>query len=142
MTNCCKCHNAPRGSNGYCVACNRAYQRDYARRKRGAKPRKQPLRALEPHEKFCPGCGLIRDRSDFYKCRSKSDGLMSHCKTCDSFKQMRYQNKNRKHLRPLQRIRQRAFRAANPGYNSNAVRRYRKRKLLRKVEEALYGGLQ
>lgn len=137
---CCNCHAAPRGSNGYCPACNRTYQRDYARRKRGSKPRPQPWRALAENEKYCGGCDRILDRSQFYKCRSKKDGLTSHCKRCNSFNQMRYQAKNRKRLRPLGRIRSAEFRAANPGYNSEAVRRYRKRKMLKKIEQALYGG--
>lgn len=136
---CCKCHKKPRGTSGYCTECNRVYQREYARRKRGAKPRKMPWRTLKAHEKYCPGCNRILDRNEFSNSSTKKDGKQSHCKRCASFKQMRYTSKNRLRLRPLRRISSAAFRAAHPGYNTNAVRRYRKRKLLRKIEEALYG---
>lgn len=135
---CSHCHAAPRhGTSGYCATCKRIYDRDYARRKRGAKARKTAWRVLEDHEKYCPGCDRILDRGDFYKCRGKKDGLMSHCKRCDSFKQMRYQNANRKRLRPIQRERRRQFLAANPGYNARYCRRYARRRKLRKLEQIM-----
>ena len=101
-------------------------------------PHKQPWRKLEPYEKYCPGCNRIRAKTQFSKNRSKKDGLMSHCKDCDSIKQMIYQNKNRKRLQPIKTRKMREYRAANPGYNARSCRIYalrRKVKLLTEVME-------
>ena len=130
---CCKCHQAPRHTNGYCKACNRIYQREYARRKRGAKPRPQAWRALEENEKYCPKCDRILDRSRFSMSASTKDGFMSWCKGCDAFKQASYRAKNKRRLRPLWRAHSAAFRAANPGYNARAVRRHKLGRVLEKL---------
>jgi transcriptional regulator with XRE-family HTH domain len=36
----------------------------------------------DPAEKFCRGCQQTRPRRDFYKDRSRRDGLTSRCKFC------------------------------------------------------------
>ena len=33
-------------------------------------------------EKYCPGCDTSKSTEDFFKCRTKCDGLQSYCKLC------------------------------------------------------------
>src|SRR5689334_14652181 len=132
---CACCKQAPRkGNDCYCADCRRAHSRNSARRTRGNNPRKQPWRPLKPDEKFCPRCNRILDKTEFSKNRGKKDGLMSNCKRCDAIKQMIYQNKNRKRLRPIKTQRMREYRAANPGYNARSCALYHRRCIARKLE--------
>jgi len=40
--------------------------------------------------KFCRSCGKTKEKESFNKCRSKSDGLQSSCKTCQRLRNKRY----------------------------------------------------
>ena len=141
MKLCTLCGKEPRvGKSSFCLECRRAYNREWNRIRRGVKkPRKFPWRALEEDEKYCGGCDRILDRSKFYKDKQKKDGLMSRCSRCDSFKQMRYKAKNKAAHREKNRISQAKFRAAHPGCNTEAIHRYRKRKMTERFEKLLYG---
>ena len=138
---CTICGKEPRvGKSSFCIDCRRTYNREWNQIRRGVvKPRPRPWRALADNEKYCGGCDRILDRSQFYKSVHKKDDLMSHCKRCDCFKQMRYKAKNKVAHREKNRISQAKFRATHPGYNSAAVQRYRRRRIQRKLEAALYG---
>ncbi len=132
---CCRCHREPRKSKqGYCVACYRTYQREWAQRNRGQKPR--PIKpVLPPGFKFCPRCERSLPVERFSRCQSKSDGRMSHCKECDYMKQLRWREKNSARIRVRDRDYQRKWRAANPGYNAAASRRSKRRRIARKFRE-------
>lgn len=141
MKLCTLCGTEPRvGKSSFCVECRRTYQREWSRVRRGVKkPRKLPWRAMDDNEKYCGGCDRILDRSKFYKDRRKKDGLMSHCSRCDSFKKMRYAEKNKDKIRERRKGSSARFRAAHPGYNTEAIKRYRKRKMIERFEKLLYG---
>lgn len=141
MKLCTQCGKEPRiGKSCMCFECRRKYNRDWNRARRGVKkPRPQPWRTLDDNEKYCGGCDRILDRSQFYRSAYKKDGLMSHCKRCDCFKQMRYKAKNKAKHREKYRISVAKFRETHPGYNTEAVRRYRRRRIAAKLEAALYG---
>lgn len=44
--------------------------------------------------KVCPKCGIEKDRSEFYKHRSRKDGLTSYCKICHSVYVNKWQKNN------------------------------------------------
>ena len=137
MTSLCShCHHAPaKSGQAYCVECYRVYQRDWARRHRGSKPR--PVKPVcAPGEKFCTKCRRVLPIERFSRCRSKSDGLMSNCKECDYFKQLAYKERHRRRLRPKFREASRQFRAVNPGYNARACARYKRRRIEKKMRVA------
>jgi len=131
---CTRCKTAPRKiGRCMCTECYRDYQREWARVNRNQQPRPQPPRPLEAHEKYCAKCDRILPRDAFHKSRSKGDGLMSCCKSCDTLKQFSYRVRNRPVVREKGRLASRKFRAANPGYNTLAQRRSRRRKLEQKL---------
>ena len=47
-------------------------------------------------KKTCPKCSIEKTELDFYKCKSKSDGLQSWCKSCES-KRNRDSKRHRKY---------------------------------------------
>lgn len=134
---CCRCHKAPRrATHTYCTECMRAYNREWCQRKRGSTPR--PIKpVLQPGEKFCFGCERILPVEHFHRCKSKSDGRMSRCKDCDYMKQVAYKSKNRARLRERERESSRRFRAAHPGYNSKACAMTKRRRIARKMRQAV-----
>lgn len=134
---CCRCHKKPRRSTqGYCTDCMRAYNREWCRLKRGSTPR--PIKpVVGDDEKFCPKCERILPKSKFSKCRSKRDGLMSNCKDCDYFKQLTYKSKHRERVKEYNRVYQRAYRAANPDYNRKNLARSKRRRIAKKMAEAV-----
>ena len=131
---CCRCHQQPRKySSGYCVECAREYNREWARRKRGAKAR--PIKpVLNDGEKFCFKCERILSIEHFHRCKSKPDGRMSTCKDCDYLKQLVWRAKNRKHLRERERKSSQRWRDTHPGYNKQYNQKRRRVRLMRKLE--------
>lgn len=131
---CSRCHRAPaKPGQAYCVDCYRAYQRDWARRNRGQKPR--PVKPVcDPGEKFCTKCRRILPVEHFSRCRSKSDGLMSNCKECDYLKQLSYKERHRRRVRRLNRENTRKFRENNPGYNARACAKSKRRRIEKKMK--------
>jgi hypothetical protein len=136
---CTCCGKAPADSSrrNYCRECNRTYQRDWARRHRGSKPRKTAPRPLEAHEKFCPRCELILSRDQFFKETRASDGLSSICKACEYWRQQAKRDKKPGTTRRKQRVRSAAFRAKNPGYNARVCRIYSLRRKAAALTAAL-----
>jgi len=135
---CSRCGKAPRMKyTGYCIECNRTYQREYARRTRGCKPKKMPPRPLEENEKFCPRCELILSRDQFFKESRAGDGLSSICKACEYWRQQAKRDRKPATSRRKQRIRSAAFRAKNPGYNARACRIYALRRKQRQLSEVM-----
>lgn len=47
----------------------------------------------ETHKK-CPICGEIKERSEFYKWKSRQDGLTAYCKPCFNNKNKKWQAQN------------------------------------------------
>jgi len=139
MKLCTCCNSAPADSSrrNYCRECNRIYQREWARRKRGGKPRPVPPRQVEAYEKFCPRCELILSRDQFFKETRAGDGLSSICKACEYWRQQAKRDKKPATTRRKQRIRSAAFRAKNPGYNARACRIYSLRRKARRLADAL-----
>lgn len=37
---------------------------------------------VQPGDKFCFCCSSVKPHADFYRCRTKPDGLSSQCKPC------------------------------------------------------------
>lgn len=134
---CCRCHKAPsKPKDCYCVECRRTYNREWGQRKRGSKPR--PIKpVLQPGEKFCFKCERILPVERFSRSKGKRDGRMSHCKACDYMKQLTYKAKNRARVRKQAREGSRRFRATNPGYNAAACLRYKRRRIARKMAQAV-----
>jgi len=139
MRLCSNCGNAPADSSrrNYCRECARTYQRDYARRVRGCKPRPAPPRPLEAGEKFCPRCQRILSRDSFYRETRAGDGLSSICKGCEAFRQQAKRDRKPATTRRRQRIRSAAFRAKNPGYNARACRIYALRRKAHQLAEVM-----
>lgn len=48
--------------------------------------------------KYCTGCGVTKDTSEFHKSKAQKDGLVSQCKNCKSSYRKKYYNRNRKSL--------------------------------------------
>lgn len=44
--------------------------------------------------KRCPICGELKDRSEFYKWKSRQDGLTAYCKSCFNKKNKGWQKEN------------------------------------------------
>lgn len=137
ICSCCNVRPADSSRRNYCRECARTYQRDYARRKRGCKPRPAPPRPLEAHEKFCPHCKRILERDNFYKETRAGDGLSSIYKGCEAFRQSAKYYRNIRRNRRKQRVRSAAFRANNPGYNARVCLTYARRRKARKLEAVL-----
>lgn len=78
------------GLHYYCRECTRAYQREYA--KKNAARNSDEI--VIPSEKRCPGCGITRPSSEWYRNRASRDGLMSHCKPCRRAKEAKYRAEN------------------------------------------------
>lgn len=53
--------------------------------------------------KRCAGCGAVKDLSEFYACKSHSDGKGAYCKPCDKQKSQQFREKNRDKLKAYQR---------------------------------------
>lgn len=66
------------GLHHYCRECNRAYLREY-KKKNAAR---NPDEIVVPPEKRCPECGVTRPVSEWYRCRTRPDGLADYCKPC------------------------------------------------------------
>src|SRR6185369_17654847 len=79
---CSRCHKKPRGKNNYCVECNRLYQREWARRKRGYKPRKVRPKTVKGI-RYCSECDRTYEVSEFFKNAARADGLSVYCKKCE-----------------------------------------------------------
>lgn len=136
---CSRCHQAPRkGTHSYCADCLRVYNREWARRKRGSKPR--PVApVLQPGEKFCFKCERILPVDHFYRSRGKVDGRMSMCRDCDHLKQIAYRSKNRSKIRVQSREATRRYRALHPGYNARACAKAKRKRIARKIDFAMGG---
>jgi len=48
--------------------------------------------------KYCTGCGVTKNTSEFHKSKAQKDGLVSQCKKCKSAYRKKYYNINRKSL--------------------------------------------
>lgn len=137
---CCECHQAPRKpKQAYCVECSRTYQREWARRNRGCKPR--PLKPVVPSGmKFCPRCTRTLTIESFSRCKGKYDGRCAHCKECERFRK----SMKRKPLTEAQRYQRNAYmrqwRANNPGYNARSCARQKRRRILRKLTSEVRRG--
>ena len=53
--------------------------------------------------KTCKQCRKTFSESEFHKDRSREDGLRNVCKSCDKASCLRYQRRNRKHIREYRR---------------------------------------
>lgn len=55
--------------------------------------------------KSCPICGELKERSEFYKWKSRQDGLTAYCKSCFNNKNKKWQAENPDKLPGLQQTR-------------------------------------
>lgn len=130
---CSRCHKAPRKpKQSYCIECLRTYQREWARRNRGCKPR--PVKpVVVDGEKFCPRCTRTLPVERFSRCRGKYDGRCAHCKDCARFRK----SMHRKPLTAAQRRQRngymRQWRADHPGYNARACAAQKRKRTWRRI---------
>ena len=84
---------------------------------------------MSEQTKKCYKCGEVKARSDFYKCKSRKDGLQSKCKACSSDCNAKWFARNRERdlarqaewrsgNRERERARQAKYRAENPEYQA------------------------
>lgn len=133
---CTRCHRQPRKPGQcYCVDCSRTYQREWARKNRGQKPR--PVKpVLNEGEKFCFKCERILPVERFSRCSSKRDGRASCCKECDYLRQLVWRSKNEQYRRERDRRNQKAWREKHPNYNREYLAKRKRLRIARKIEQA------
>jgi len=97
-----------------CIECDRLYQTNFV--KDNARP--------TPQSKTCASCDIDKDAAEFYKDKSKLDGLSTSCKRCKSVKTYIYRNSlhgkevNRKiRCKPAIRFKNSFTRAARSGHS-------------------------
>jgi hypothetical protein len=67
------------GGLGWCLPCDRAYNRDRMRAQRGTVPRP----AAGPGEKYCPRCRRLQPRAAFAPAGARPSGLRVYCRPCE-----------------------------------------------------------
>jgi len=85
-----KDRRAKDGLQSYCRKCHRAHQREYWEKNAA----RQPDEVVIPSEKRCPGCGVTRPSSEWYRNRTRPDGLANHCKPCMRARVAKYRAEN------------------------------------------------
>lgn len=82
MKPCARCQKKPRArSQAYCRDCAAEYKRSY--RKNNPAYVKRGLKGdATRRPKLCSHCGETKQRRDFYKSGTSSDGYRSQCKEC------------------------------------------------------------
>lgn len=73
--------------------------------------------------KTCTKCKQTKLREDFFVCKSKKDGLSSHCKSCRSVAAKEKRQSNLEEAR----AKAKAYRDANPEKIANYMRTYKKK---------------
>lgn len=80
--------------------------------------------------KECPGCGLVKDASDFHRSARKATGLTSRCKPCNAAYSSEKYYRDHEAAKSIGRARQKSKRLADPKgqalacYNSKIKRVY------------------
>lgn len=76
------------GLNGRCKEC------ESVRMKKKRKKLKQRTSIINPIEKICSHCKILKPKKEFYTVRSNSDGLSYYCKNCAKNNCNTYRTKN------------------------------------------------
>lgn len=102
----------------YCRECQRAYAREYKKKTAS----RNPDEVVVPPEKRCPGCGVTRPSSEWYRSRTSRDGLVDYCKPCMRGRAAKYYAEN------PEKVRERMHRwyKSNPDKARENVRRWQK----------------